>query len=239
MPKINYNIRNTEIDALADSIVLQYGSFFASGVSGSSLGADEFLASLVAELERLSALMRGAIHKDAVRSRLGEADAVRDGAIRRLGAALSGYAALPIEEKAAAARALRAVFDKYAKANITSEGYGSESSLVESMLEDFSAPALSAQIGELEGVAGLIALVRAAQDSFAEAEYAFVQAKAKQSACASSFKKPIVALINEKLVPYLDVMVLSGKEGFSDFARTVNAEIKRANERIARRAKKS
>ena len=60
------------------------------------------------------------------------------------------------------------MFDKYGKA-IVNESYARESSLIESMLEDFSADTLSESIKALDGVAELIAALRAAQDEFNKA----------------------------------------------------------------------
>lgn len=56
---------------------------------------------------------------------------------------------------------------------------------------------------------------------------------------ASSFNKPIVSLVNDKLVPYLNAMVIAGNANCMDFAKSVEAEINRVNDMIAKRGKRS
>ena len=93
-------------------------------------------------MEKLSAEITTAINRDKVSTSLEDADAKRDELIRQLGTLLAGYGAIPLADKKAAAEKLSAVYDKYGKA-IENEPYARESSLIESMLEDFAAPALA------------------------------------------------------------------------------------------------
>lgn len=163
-----------------------------------------------------------------------EADGSRDDAVRSLGAVLSGYAAMPIAAKKEAAIPLKAVYDKYAKAGILRANYTSESSMIESMLEDLSA--LAENIAALDGVGEAVAEVRATQDAFAKANDEYVAAKADKSVSATSLKKPLISLVNDKIVPYLDAMFIAGNENCAAFARTVEEEIKRVNAVVSARS---
>ena len=165
------------------------------------------------------------------------ADSRRDEAIRNLGALLSGYAVFPLEEKKAAALGLKAVYDKYAKSGILSASYISESSMIESLLGDFSSEEAVASIEKLDGISEMVAAVRAAQDDFTAANDAFVKAEGSKGASASSYKKPILAVINDKIVPYLNTMAIVGNTEVADFAKGVETEITRVNENIAKRGK--
>ena len=228
MNKIKRVVRNTEIDTLSDAII----RFFKADKEAQN---DAFLSSAIGELELLSAKITTAILQDKRLSTLETADGERNKAIKTLGTVLNGYAALPIESKAAHAVPLKAIFDKYAKGRITRESYAAKSSLIESMLLDFAAASLSANINGLEGVAESIALIRTAQDDFAKANDAFLDASVNRGASATSFNKQIALLINEKLIPYLNAMLLTGNAKCRDFAKNIEEEIRRINEAIAKR----
>lgn len=231
MNKLKHAIRNAEVDGLSDTLV----RLFKADEGAQS---DAFLKTVMAELEGLSAKITTAILQDKVLSRLDEADGVRDEAIRTLGTVLAGYAALPVASKKDLALPLKAVYDKYAKAGITGVAYAGESSLTESMLEEFAAAALADKIKGLEGVGESIAAIRAAQDAFTAANDEYVRSSTTKGASASSYHKPIVALINEKLVPYLGAMEIAGNASVAAFAKGVSAEIDRANDTVAKRGKK-
>lgn len=232
MKKLRSQVRNAELDGFSDTLVRLFKADEAAQ-------EDVFLKATMETLETLSAGITTAILQDKTFSSLEARDSDRDDCIRSLGAVLSGYASMPIAAKKEAAEPLKAVYDKYAKAGIISANYRSESSMIESMLEDFAAASLSAHIEALEGTAEAIAAIRAAQDAFNAASDAYAKANANKGASASSYNKPIVSLVNDKLLPYLDAMVIAGNEGVSAFAKAVEDEITRLNEVIAKRGKKA
>ncbi|MDE7141175.1 MAG: hypothetical protein K2O09_10585, partial [Treponemataceae bacterium] len=159
---------------------------------------------------------------------LEDADAKRDEAIRSLGTLLAGYAAIPVAAKKAAAEKLLATYDKYGK-SIAGESYARESSLIESMLEDFAADALSDAIKSLDGVADLIASLRAAQDEFNDTATAALTAKGDS---AYAVKKPLLAAINDKLVPYLTATGAVNAE-YANLSARADVEIAKANASVA------
>lgn len=231
MFKVNSSLKNTELDGLSDTFVRLYKA-------DSAAAKDAFVAETMAEVERLSADITTAILQDKAASTLEAADTGRDKAITALGKALAGYAALPIPAKQAAAEQLLAVYEKYSKAGITKASYLSESSMIESLLEDFADESLAAHIAALEGVKETIAAIRTTQDAFNAANDSYVAANESKGASASSLKKPLLAAINEKLVPYLNAMQIAKNENCAAFAAGVEAEIARVNEAVARRSKK-
>ena len=229
MNRVKTAIRVTELDGLSDTLVRMYKS-------DETVSDDAFVRTTMAELEKQSGLITAAIMQDKTISRLDAADNARDEAVRTLGTVLAAYAVFPIAAKKELAAPLKAVYDKYAAAGITKANYTSESSLIESMLGDFADERLAGGVAGLEGVAEALASVRSMQDEFTKANDEYMKASADKSAAASSYKKPIVALINDKLVPYLDAMVIAGNEACAEFAKGVSAEINRANEMIAKRS---
>ncbi len=224
MTRLSSRLRVTETDSASDALVRL---FKAAGLK------DDFLSGAFAELEALSARLTTAIRQDALDSRLDEKDAARDGAVRDLGTLIQGYTAIPLAEKKAAALRLDAAFSKYGK-KIVNENYASESSLIESLLEDMGA--LEAETKVLEGVAELVATLRKAQDEFNAANDEFMATRSERGESASQVKKELVALVNLKIVPYLGAV--GGAEAYKDFAAKAEAEIVRANNASERRAKK-
>ena len=118
MNKLKTAIRNTELDGLTDSIIRDFNA-------DSKAQSDAFLKSLIEELQSLSAQITTAILQDKTLSTLDEADNTRDEAIKTLGKMLSAYAVFPIESKKELALPLNAIYEKYAKAGITSANYTS------------------------------------------------------------------------------------------------------------------
>ena len=141
----------------------------AAAKTDGAIAKDANLAAILAEVEKLSADITTAIKADKISTSLEDTDTKRDELIRSLFTLLLGYAAIPLADKKAAAEKLLAVTEKYK--GITSEAYARESSLIESMLEDFAADTLADPIKALDGVGDLISALRTAQDDFKEHPY--------------------------------------------------------------------
>ena len=153
MNKAKTSLRVAELDTLSDVLVRLYKDY--SSDADGTVAEDANLKAVMTDVERLSAALTTAIKSDKVTSSLDEADIARDEAVRNLSDALNGYAALSIPEKKAAAQNLLAIFQKYGK-SITTKNYAEESSLIESLLEDFSAADAKANVETLEGVGEII-----------------------------------------------------------------------------------
>ncbi len=230
MKKINSSLRVTEIDTVSDVIVRLYKD--ASSDESGAAAKDLNLASIMAEIERLSASLTTAIKSDRATSTLDEADIARDEIIRSLGDALNGYAAIPVAAKKLAAQNLLAVYSKYGK-QITSRNYAEESSLVESMIEDFGAENLKEDVASLDGIKELISSLRAAQDLFNKANDEYTAWKTGKGENASLVKKSLTEALNTRLVPYLSAV--ASLDGYRDFVSKVDAEIEKANSAVKTR----
>ena len=228
MKKLRVNVRVTELDNTSDVIVRLYKA-------DSALEKDDYLKSVMVEVEDLSAKITTAIKSDKTASTLDVLDAKRDEIIRSLGTLLNGYAVIPLADKKAAAEKLLATFNKYK--GITSESYANESSLIESMLEDFFESGLDESINALEGIGSYLADLRTAQDDFNAANDEFTAANANKGESATAIKKPLLSAINDKLVPYLTAMNMANKAVYGDFATKANAEIEKVNTSVAKRGK--
>ena len=228
--KVNGKVRTTELDALSDAMEREYR--LACGDGQTAVGKDAVLKTQFAQLADLSARNTTAIRQDAVVSTLDEADSARDSATRDLFTLAGGYTASPFAEVRAAAVGVCAVLDKYGR-GMTGKNYADQTALTESLLEDLGAEKVAAQVKALSGVAELVASLREAQDAFASAHDGYIKAKAGKGESASSLKKPIVSLINDNIVPYLNIV--AAMEGYADFADAVAENIRNINNTVARR----
>ena len=230
MNKLNAKARITEVDGFSDTLIRIFNADL-------QVQKDEFLKNQIAELSALSDAITNAILQDKAVSNLDAADSKRDEAVKNLGALLTGYAVFPVEEKRTAAVALKAVYEKYSKSGILTASYVSESSMIESMLGDFSSADAAANIEKLDGIELMIKAIRSAQDDFTAANDAYVKAEGSKDASASSYKKSILVLINDKIIPYLNTMQIVGNTNVLAFAKNVEIEVARINETISKRAK--
>lgn len=229
--KVNGKAHVTELDALSDAMEREYA--LACGDGSTTVAKDAILKTQFAQLTDLSARNTTAIKQDAVVSTLDEADGRRDAATRDLFTLSTGYTASPFAEVKAAAAEVCAVLGKYGR-GITNKGYADQTALTESLLEDLGAEKVAAQVKSLSGVAELVAQLREAQDGFASAHDGYIKAKAGKGESASSLKKPLVSLINDGIVPYLNIV--AAIEGYADFVAAVAGNIKKTNDTVARRA---
>jgi uncharacterized protein YdcH (DUF465 family) len=230
MKKVTQKVRVTDADTLSDALVRLYKD---TAAQDETIAKDANLAALLGEIESLSAKITTAIKADKISTSLEEADLKRDELIRQIGTLLAGYAVIPIAGKQEAAKALSAVYDKYGKA-IVNEPYARESSLIESMLEDFAASALEESVKALDGVGDLISALRAAQDDFNKMNDSATAALTAKGESAYALKKPLLASINEKLVPYVTAMSALNS-AYAGFASKADIEISKANASIAKK----
>lgn len=225
MNKVTSNAKVTEIDALSDTIVRLYKA-------DEALASDALLSDVMARIEEESARLTTAIRRDAVSSKLEEADALRDEAVRSLGTLVEGYSVIPFDEQKKAALTLKAAFGKYGR-KIAGQSYAEESSLIESLLEDFAA--LATEQEKLPGAAELAQQLRDAQDAFNAANDEYTKAKSDKGESASEIKKALLAALNGRLVPYLTAAAQMPTH--KAFAAQADAEIKKLNDAVSRRSK--
>ena len=229
--KLMTNSRVTEVDAAATRMV---GAF-----EKTSLSSDAFLTEVFAQIKAILAFFVAAIKRMKAESNLEEKDEVRDNALRSLYYMLLGYLHNPAKAIREAAQKLEKVFDHYG-ISITGESYSTESSLINSMLNDFAKPGLQDAIAVLPGCAGQVAALQTAQDDFEAARITWEEEKAGESTekNATELKKEVVKLVNEKLVVYLRAMMQVDDATYGKFARTIGEIVAENNETVKRRRAK-
>ena len=232
MNKLNTSVKVTELGDTALRLVKAFKVVVA-------VQNDAFLTKTFAEIEKQATVMTSAVKSDQVLSKLEEADAQRDQAIRVLDKLLKGYENIPLENLKTHAKKLAEIFKKYG-VKITGENYASQSTLINSLLGDFSATELKPSIEALAGVKEALAEIQTKQDAFAalRSDYEKAQVSQKEKSSATSLRKPLLELINKKAVPYLVAMSVAQPELFKNLTAEASEIITSTNEAIKARSKK-
>ena len=232
MNKLNTSVKVTELGDTALRLVKAFKAVAA-------VQNDAFLTKTFAEIEKQATVMTSAVKSDQALSKLEEADAKRDQAIRVLDKLLKGYENIPLENLKTHAKKLAEIFKKYG-VKITGENYASQSTLINSLLGDFSATELKTSIEALAGVKEALAEIQTKQNAFAalRSDYEKAQVSQKEKSSATSLRKPLLELINKKAVPYLVAMSVAQPELFKNLTAEASEIITSTNEAIKARSKK-
>ena len=232
MNKLNTSVKVTELGDTALRLVKAFKAVVA-------VQNDAFLTKTFAEIEKQATVMTSAVKSDQALSKLEEADAQRDQAIRVLDKLLKGYENIPLENLKTHAKKLAEIFKKYG-VKITGENYASQSTLINSLLGDFSATELKPSIEALAGVKEALAEIQTKQNAFAtlRSDYEKAQVSQKEKSSATSLRKPLLELINKKVVPYLVAMSIAQPELFKNLTAEASEIITSTNEAIKARSKK-
>ncbi|MGP1500287.1 MAG: DUF6261 family protein [Bergeyella cardium] len=231
MKKLSAMARITEVGDTAHRLVSLYKST-------ATLKDEAFLKPLFVEMEEKANALTEAVKRDAVISQLENADAKRDGAIRVLDRLLKGYKTIPVDTLKAYGVQLSAVFKKYGM-KMTVENYSSQSNLVDSLLQDLSDSDKAAAIAALPGIAEAIDNIKTAQEEFVKirANYDKGLAQKGSKETATSLRKPLLELINNKLLTYLSAMKIANPTKYKVFSEDVAVIITSVNETIKARKK--
>lgn len=232
MNKLNTSVKVTELGDTALRLVKAFKAVVA-------VQNDAFLTKTFAEIEKQATVMTSAVKSDQALSKLEEADAQRDQAIRVLDKLLKGYENIPLENLKTHAKKLAEIFKKYG-VKIMGENYASQSTLINSLLGDFSATELKPSIEALAGVKEALAEIQTKQNAFAalRSDYEKAQVSQKEKSSATSLRKPLLELINKKVVPYLVAMSVAQPELFKNLTAEASEIITSTNEAIKARSKK-
>ena len=135
---------------------------------------------------------------------------------------------------------LSAVFSSYGYKAATAN-LATESTLIDSFRKDLSAEGMRGHIEALPGMEETLAALWEAEDAFKAQNLRNTQtavATAGQKS-ATELRKEILALINDKIVPYLSIMQQVSAAALGTFAQEMEKEISRANASVAARKKSS
>ena len=223
--------RTTEVNTAADNMLMAYQK--------QTWENDTHLVKIFTELETGSNQLTTAINRSKAESNLNKKDVARDEKIKALNYLLLGSIHHPDANVKAAGERLSAVFAKYGL-RMTHTSYATQSSLVESLLQDLSNPILQADIATVSGCTEVISGIQTAQNDFKSAHFAWEEKKALEglTPCATDVKKDVLTIINDKIVVYLNAMQQANEALYGELAQTVSQIINDTNEAVKKRSKK-
>lgn len=230
MKRLNNRLRVAELADVSARLVEIYKS-------ETSLAEDSFFKPLFDQIKEQALALSIAIKKENAISKLEELDEQRDNTIRDLKNALVGYASLRTAEIRESAEQLLTIFERYGL-KVIRENYASQSGHIDSMLRDFSTEPALALVEKLAGVKEILEELKERQTAFNTERMAYEKSLSELGATpsASSLKKPLLDLLNVKLMNYL--IATKEVEEYQSFAATVAQAFNEMNETIARRSKK-
>ncbi|NLT50700.1 MAG: hypothetical protein GXX85_07280 [Ignavibacteria bacterium] len=229
--KLKTKCKTTEADTVSGRIISEY--------QNSGLSSDTYLSSVFDSLKIGSAELTKAVNRIKSESDLEEKDILRDSKVRAVNYLVLGFKHHPDEIISAAAEKVGKVFEHYGL-EIIKESYAVESSLIESLLEDFNKPETKTAIEALPGLSRVLEDLNAAQVKFEEANLAFEKEKSIEGNLdnATTIKQEVVSIINNNLVVYLRAMCLSDEAKYGNFSRAVAQIIDDSNTTVKRRTGK-
>ncbi|MCY1720481.1 DUF6261 family protein [Prolixibacteraceae bacterium Z1-6] len=219
--------RNTEVDGTTTQII--------QGYNGTTLNTDSNLEKIMNPLKDKSLMFASAIKRMKVKSEQKGKDDFRDDKIIAFNFLLKSFTHHPDEQIRNAAFNLLEIFEHHG-IEIKEESFTRESSLINSLLADLAKPKALADIVLVPQCAEYIAALQQAQDDFEATRLAFEAAQAEEGTLenATEMKKEVVELVNNQLVPYLNVMAQLDEPVYGAFARVV-AEIITSNNEVVRK----
>ena len=230
--KLSTSTRVTEVGDVAKRLSVLFAKT-------DKLHDDKFIAATINEITVMGDRLTEEVCRDSVMSKLKELDLHRDNALRVLGKLVEAYNVIPVDTIRIEGKKLYTVFKKYGT-KITKASYSEESNLIESLMKDLSADNIFSILPQLPGVNEAINNLRYEQDKFAEFRSEYEHTMSTQAAAdkASSISKPLIALINGKLLTYLDAMCVSSPKKYKSFADNCSQIIDSINSAVKGRSKK-
>lgn len=231
IPLLNVRSRNTE----ADGTTIQVNKAY----DGTTLNTNPDMELIMNPIKAKSALMGMAIGRLKEKSDQKSNDEVRDTDLDGLFYFLLGASHSPKTKIKEAALYLLELFEQYGL-KIKEESYTRESSLINSLLNDYKSEKALAAIADVPQCADYIAALQTSQTTFENGRLSFETARGEEGTLenASAIKKELMELINKQLVPYINVMVQLHPDSYGSFARTLAEIIESNNTVVQKRGKK-
>lgn len=234
MSKLNKLIgksRVSEVFSAANRMILEF--------DGGDWSEEVNLTNIFNDLKPANNTLEEAINKEKAISDLEEKDEVRDEKVRAIYYLITGYLHNPEAALKSAAEEVDKVFERYG-VEIVRDSYSNESGFINSLLNDLSAEDLQSSIAALPGLSQAITELETAQTNFETARLAYEKEAAEDvnETSATSAKKEVVSIINERLVVYLRAMVTIDGAKYGEFTNTIDKIIDDNNEEVKKRSKK-
>ena len=227
--KIAGAIQIGELGALAQAVAARYAQ------AADALSGDAILAALMKSEKAEADAIISAINRTKNASSLDEKDAARDEAITALFDTAKAYTLLGTAAEKETAKKVSAILEKYR--GIAHLNNANESAQIASLLEDLDKEGNKASVDALANLAAAASALKAAEADFLAAQKAQEDAKINAGDSATAVKKRLLALMNDKVVPYLNIAADTVGGAYSDLAAQAALAVSKSNAVVTARAK--
>lgn len=231
VPKVQNNIQIAELGTLSQAIGVRYDE------NAAKIGEDKILDSLMANEKKESNALISSMNRTKSASSLVEKDSARDEALSALIDMAKAYTLLGTASQKQTAVKVCALLDKYK--GIAHLNNATESAKIASLLEDLDKEGNKEAVEALPNLAEAVAAVRAAEADFLAGVKAQEDEKLGLGDNASAVKKRLIALLNDKLIAYLNIASELFAENYGAFAEQVSLAVNKSNSVVTQRAKRS
>lgn len=223
--------RASEVNTVGSKIIFEYEK--------NDWSSDAHLTSIFDLLKAKNDVLTSSINRIKAESDLEAKDEVRDEKVRAIYYLILGYTHYPDLTIKTAAAKIEAIFGHYGL-ELISKSYSVESSLIESLLLEFTNPDLQSSIAALPGLSPLITELSDAELAFKTASVAFDAERGKEGTkeSATEVKLEVANVINEKIVVYLRAMIQVNEPTYGDLTRTIAQTIDDNNIAVKKRKQK-
>lgn len=231
VPKVQNNIQIAELGTLSQAIGVRYDENL------SKIGEDKILNALMSAEKKESNALISSMNRTKSASSLVEKDSARDEALSALIDMAKAYTLLGTASQKQTAVKVCALLDKYK--GIAHLNNATESAKIASLLEDLDKEGNKEAVEALPNLAEAVAAVRAAEADFLAGVKAQEDEKLGLGDNASAVKKRLIALLNDKLIAYLNIASELFAENYGAFAEQVSLAVNKSNSVVTQRAKRS
>ena len=228
--KVNKNIQIAELGTLSQGIGVRYDE------NAAKIGEDKILDALMTAEKKESHALISSMNRTKSASSLVEKDSARDAALSSLCDMAKAYTLLGTAAQKETAVKVCALLDKYK--GIAYLNNATESAKIASLLEDLDEEGNKAAVEALPNLADAVSCLRTAEEAFLASVKAQEDEKLGLGDNASAVKKRLLSLLNDKLIPYLNIASELFADNYGAFAEQVALAVNKSNSVVTQRAKK-
>ena len=228
--KINKIATNIRVTDAADIGGKLYGELDTAPVD------DPLLVVIKGEIQTVNTALTNALNEYKAMSVLEDLDTKRDNTYRAIMYLNKGYLLHPDATIRNAALEVEKVMERYGF-ELINQNYTTQSTLTEAFIRDMKETAMAAHVAVLPGLTNLVEQLGTVQEQFraSESTWHAAQNADDKTVSASTLKRELLKVVNDKLVVYLRAMMQMNPEPYNDISLSIANHINQANALVKRR----
>lgn len=220
--KIDNNIKISEALNGLENIVI--------AIKEANIVGDKYFLMLTTMLKDTVDEFRFSVNYRRTKTNLPEFNQNRNECLRAVFSVSKGFEFFPDEDIKKAADVFLNTLNKYSLSMIK-ENYATESTRIKKMLADFESDELKNAIAKLNPLSELIENLKNAQKQFDNAVQCWSDSNKEDNQIKSSYslKMESLSILNQKLIPYLNIVVCLDEDLFGNISGIINNLVIKTN----------